>query len=189
MSVYKIIRLFVIVCFLSACTTQTTVTIAPANAPTASTNTPAHNSSYPAPSAFTNQNEGYPAPTAIEYEDPIPTVDPSKGMVKGALQLNGEPAKGALLFLADVVKDSSGKDGLVSIDYNTPNRAMTKENGDFTFYNVPSERYVLVIVVIPNSFLLMTPGTQDPIFVDVRASQEVDLGTLNYDSLPFRDAE
>ncbi len=128
---------------------------------------------------------GYPAPKE-PTEAPTPTIDPTLGIVKGELYLRGEPVERALLFLSDVYQDNLGNDSVVSIDYNTKIRAITREDGAFTFVNIPLGRYALVIVEIPNSFLLLEPETQGAMVIVVSGNETISMGRLNYDDLPVK---
>ena len=143
---------------------------------------------YPAPILETSAPAypalAYPAPPE-ETEEPTPTADPTLGVVKGELYLKGEPVNKALLFLSDVFKDNQGNDSVVSIDFNTKNRAITKQDGSFTFVNIPQKHYALVLVVMPNSFVLLDPKTQASMIVDVKAGEIVSIGKLDYDDLPI----
>ena len=141
---------------------------------------------YPATSETNNANNLSAYPVSTEPIEPTPTIDPALGVVKGKLYLQGKPVNNALLFLADVIQDTQGNDRMVSVDYNTQNRSTTQSDGSFAFVNIPTNKhFALVLVVIPNSYVLMTPGTEKHVIVDAKAGQEIDLGQLNYDALPI----
>jgi hypothetical protein len=53
------------------------------------------------------------------------------------------------------------------------------------FDNVPPGNYGLILDVITNTYLLMKPGSQEALLIELSADQQVDLGTLLYDSLPI----
>jgi hypothetical protein len=107
------------------------------------------------------------------------------GIVTGKLLLNDKPVNEASLFLSDVIKDTDGEERLVSIDYNTKIRASTGPDGSFTFINVPVQHFAFVLNVVTNAYVLLKPGTQEPIIVKIEPGKTVDLGTLNYDALPI----
>ena len=138
---------------------------------------------YPAPEINTRE-PGYPAPVA-ETPTPMPPTAAAFGSVKGELYLQGKPMNKVLLFLSDIHKDDHGEERLVSIDYNTKIRAETQADGSFLFVNVPPKRYALVLVVMPNSFLLLNPKDQAAMVVPVDAGQATNMGRLDYDALPI----
>jgi hypothetical protein len=180
---------FLSLLFIVSCS-PATISTAPMNTPTklsaqntsAVTQAAGNESAYPAPTSKLTK-AGYPAPIE-ETATPFPTIDSNLGIVKGELYLKGEPLGDVLLFLSDVYKDNQGNDSVVSIDYNTKNRAVTKKDGSFTFVNIPAKRYALVLVVIPESYLLLEPKDQTSMLVDVAVGKTVDMGRLNYDDLP-----
>lgn len=141
---------------------------------------------YPASMEVSETASNYPAPLLTEETEPTPTIDPALGVVKGQLYLKGEPVAGVVLFLSDIVKDNQGNEKMVSIDYNTKIRAVTQKDGTFTFANVPPNRYALVLISMPNAFILATPGTEESIVVPVTTGMQEDLGRLDYDDLPLQ---
>jgi len=179
----KLMRILWIAIFLGACSTVqpsplpvvSTATVAPETSP----------STYPPPPTM-EVGPAYPN-TSPQVVEVLPTLTPdaSMGSAHGILLLNGEPVKEVILFLSDLVKDDAGVDRIVSVDLNTKNRALTGPDGTFNFINIPPERYALVLSVVNETFLLMKPGTQDPLLVTIEAGKAVDLGELNYDALPL----
>lgn len=128
----------------------------------------------------------YPVDAVKETQEPTPTTDPSLGQVTGELYLNGKPVNEAVLFLANIAKNDQGQDSVVMVDLNTKLRASTSNEGKFLFVNIPKNHYALVLVEFPNSYLLMKPGTQDSITLNVVEGKTEDLGRLDYDNLPVR---
>ncbi len=125
----------------------------------------------------------------------LPSLSPSATSVPGTSRVTGvllvkingksQPAKAALLYLAGTIKDSAGKDSFAALDRIHSPRTETDDHGRFVFSNVPPGNYGLILDVITNSYLLMKPGSQEPLIVEVSTGQQVDLGTLLYDSLPL----
>jgi hypothetical protein len=138
---------------------------------------------YPEP-ALETSIPGYPAPME-ETKAPTPTTDPTLGNVQGEIYLKGQPVNKALLFLSDVLQDKQGNDSVVSVDLNTKNRVETNPDGSFTFVNIPPQRYALVLVVMPHSYVLLKPDTQDAMVLEVKAGETVSMGRLDYDDLPI----
>jgi len=120
---------------------------------------------------------------------PTVTLSPGMSRVTGELQVGtseeSQPAKNALLYLAETVKDSTGSDSFAALDRINSPRTVADDQGRFVFSNVPPGNYGLILDVITNSYLLMKPGTEVALLIEVSAEQQVDLGTLLYDSLPL----
>lgn len=120
---------------------------------------------------------------------PTVTMAPGTGRVNGVLQVGTsveqQPAKNALLYLAETIKDSSGIDSFAALDRINSPKTVSDDQGRFVFSNVPPGKYGLILDVITNSYLLMKPGSEEALLIEVSAEQQVDLGTLLYDSLPL----
>jgi len=120
---------------------------------------------------------------------PTVTLAPGMSRVTGVLQVGtreeSQPAKNALLYLAETIKDSTGSDSFAALDRIRSPRTVADDQGRFVFSNVPPGNYGLVLDVITNSYLLMKPGSEEALLIEVTAEQQVDLGTLLYDSLPL----
>lgn len=116
---------------------------------------------------------------------PTVTLAPGMGRVSGILQVGSQPAKNALLYLAETVKDSAGIDSFAAMDRIRSPKAVTDDQGRFVFSNVPPGNYGLILDVITNSYLLMKPGSQEALLIGMTADKQTDLGTLVYDSLPI----
>ena len=116
---------------------------------------------------------------------PTVTLAPGMSRVSGVLQVGSQPAKNALLYLAETVKDSAGKDSFAAMDRIRSPKTVTDDQGRFVFSNVPPGNYGLILDVITNSYLLMKPGSEEVLLIEVSAEKQVDLGTLLYDSLPL----
>jgi hypothetical protein len=186
MKLWKIIVIVSVAALLAACSAPT-VTPQPTqsvNQPTAAAVSTVYPYPYPGPAVSIIENTAYPMP-ATETPMPTATVDPQLGVLKGVLLLNDKPVGDAVLFLSDIGKDSAGKEVLVSVDYNTKVRTTTNADGSFTFRNVPVQRFALVLVVVPNSFVLVDPVKEQAITVTIEAGKTVDLGTLNFGDLPI----
>jgi hypothetical protein len=174
----------ILILLLGACSTIQKTPI-PATAPAAAS---PKTSAYPAPSSSPVATNGtsYPSPMASSITTvPTSTADKTMGSAHGVLLLNGKPVDGALLLLADIVKDKNGVDSVVSVELNTKNRARTISDGSFSFINVPPQRYTLMLSVVNNSYVLYKPGTQNLIIINVEPDGSADLGSLNYDALPI----
>ncbi len=120
---------------------------------------------------------------------PTVTLAPGMSRVSGVLQVGSkeraQPAKNALLYLAETVKDSTGGDSFAALDRIRSPKTIADDQGRFVFSNVPPGNYGLILDVIKNSYLLMKPGSEEALLIEVSAGKQVDLGTLLYDSLPL----
>jgi hypothetical protein len=173
----------ILIISLAACSTPTVVTT-----PTQTQN-PEQTAQYPGPLGEIVDTTSYPSP-AINNNSTNPllptyTTDPQMGSVTGRLLLNDKGVGDALLYLAAVVKDKSGKDIVAGLDrMNSPN-VRTDTQGTFNFVNVAAGRYALILDVVTSQSMINYPDKETPIIVDVTAGKAVDLGVLNYDSLPL----
>ena len=116
---------------------------------------------------------------------PTVTLAPGMGRVSGILQVGSHPAKNALLYLAETIKDSAGIDSFAAMDRIRSPKAVADDQGRFVFLNVPPGNYGLILDVITSSYLLMKPDSEEVLLIEVSAEKQVDLGTLLYDSLPL----
>jgi hypothetical protein len=175
-----LIGLLVII-FLTGCTK-------PTNGATQTVNiTSAQTSPYPAPQVEMTSNPSYPAPATQVKSNPGPTStsDPQMGSVLGKLLINNSPVINISLYLAEVIKDASGRDIVAGLEPAKAPYAETDDQGNFAFINIPAGRYALILDVVINQYLLHDPNTNDPIIVQVESGNEVSLGDLNFDSLPL----
>lgn len=132
------------------------------------------------------EDTAYPAPAfQTETLGPTVTADATKGLVKGAIYLNGKPVGNAILSLADVLKAENGEE-YTAVERSKSQKTTTQPDGSFSFRNVPPGRYALVYSIVVESYLLYKPGkTDEAILLDVAEGQDVDLGKLDFDELPM----
>ena len=95
------------------------------------------------------------------------------------------PVANAILYLAETIRGNSGEDSLAAFDRVRSPRTITNGQGRFTFMNVQPSKYGLVLDAVVNSYLLLWPGEQEAILIEISEGGGVDLGTLTYDSLPL----
>ncbi|WP_322793422.1 hypothetical protein [Bellilinea sp.] len=147
---------------------------------------------YPPSGSDPQSVNSYPAP-AIEItveQHPIQqsTQDPSLAIITGYLVIEKDgniyPVSDAILYLAPVLKDEQGIERVVSFDRFSSNRAITDENGKFTFLNVKFDKYGLILDRVINSYLLNDPKTSMDMLFSVEEPRLYDLGELRYDFLP-----
>jgi PBP1b-binding outer membrane lipoprotein LpoB len=175
---------FLLILVLNACTSSTN-TPAQSQAPTI---TAEQTSGYPGPQAVTtNPSYPYPVPSSRVPNTPQPTFtsDPQMGSVIGKLLVNNNGVNNVTLYLAGIIKDATGKDIVAGLDrVNSPNTA-TDEQGIFTFINIKPGRYALILDVVINQYLMNYPDKDGTIIFQIDSGKTVDLGDLNYDSLPL----
>jgi hypothetical protein len=151
---------------------------------------PAETSAYPSPQNGYNDYSPYPYPMPTSQGNgsilPTFTTDPSMGNVTGRLLENDSGVENITLYLAEVLKDKTNRDIVAGLDRANSPVAVTTKNGLFTFVNVTPGRYALILDVITNQFMMNYPGEDSPIIIQVESGSEMDLGELNYDSLPIK---
>jgi hypothetical protein len=107
------------------------------------------------------------------------------GSVIGKLLVNNNGVNNVTLYLAGIIKDATGKDIVAGLDrVNSPNTA-TDEQGIFAFINIKPGRYALILDVVINQYLMNYPDKDGTIIFQIDSGKTVDLGDLNYDSLPL----
>ena len=118
-----------------------------------------------------------------------PESQPGTGTVVGVLLVKAgneaTPVSNQILYLAEVIKNEQGEDSFAAMDRANSPKAITDNQGHFLFVNVPPGNYGLVLDTISNSYLLLQPGSEDAVLVKATADSTIDLGTLEYDSLPI----
>ena len=181
----KIIRIMwigiLIIIFLGACSAASpsqTGGVSPTDIPA---------SQYPGPYIEATKDSAYPAPATPVPGASLPTStsDPQMGNVQGVLLLNGQPVNNVFFYLAEIIKDKTGKDIVAGLDrVNSPN-THTNNDGSFAFINMKPGKYGLILDVATNQFLINYPDETKAIVITVEAGKTVDLGTLDYDSLPL----
>ena len=120
---------------------------------------------------------------------PTVTSAPGTGQVIGVLLVGvnnvSQPVNNVLLYLAETIKDSNGKDSVAALDRTSSPRTVTDDQGRFVFSNVPPGNYGLILDMVTNSYLLMKPGSEEALIIEMSAGKQVDLGSLLYASLPL----
>jgi hypothetical protein len=117
----------------------------------------------------------------------IPTFRPDKMTITGVLLQDANtprPVAGAILYLANLLPDSSGKLTLASFDKVSSPHTQTDAVGRFVFADVPASPYSLVLFRIADSYLLKDPTSGGDLLFDSKAGQVLDVGRLVYSSLP-----
>lgn len=137
--------------------------------------------------------EPYPAGNAT-VAGPIPTSivpTPSaadKSTITGRLQVNPadpHPVVGAILYLAEIIPESSGTPYLAGFERTHSPRTLTDAAGQFVFVDVDPQQYSLVLDRVSEAYLLGHPNQAPGDFIfEAVAGQVLDLGTLTYVSLP-----
>jgi hypothetical protein len=130
-----------------------------------------------------------PAGSGIQpVEGGVPT--PSKAdhsTITGFLMTNKEsptPVGEAVLYLATIHTDETGKPLAASFDRQTAPRSQTDAAGRFVFVDVPSQQYALILDRISETFLLKSPDDNSDMFLTPGAGEVLDVGRLVYGSLP-----
>lgn len=165
----------------------------PATAPIGPADTPAAGG-YPGPSPTATARPGYPAPDAAtaqevpagDYTPQAPTAPaPTEGLgvVTGTLtrDVRGmplQPIPGVTLYLAAVLRDSSGAlAGLAGLDEATAPATTTDGVGQFAFTGVEPGLYLL-IVKTPLSVVPVRDTDSEDVTADVVAGEVAELGII-----------
>ncbi len=186
----KFLAVLILVFFISGCSASLPAASNPTSTqPTGTASTDQRSEveqAYPAASI----EQGYPVPLATFEVEPPPTLIPGMGTVSGVLQVQGKPVKvGTLLYLGTFLKDSRGIEYTAVVDQAKSPKTYTDENGHFSFVNLPPGRYSLILNNIVNQYLLFKPDSSDYIAIDLSEGASIDLGTLDYQSLPIPGGE
>jgi hypothetical protein len=119
-----------------------------------------------------------------------PTVTDETGGVMGALIVvkpTGEvlPVTEQFVALGEIILDDQGEERFAGYSASSAPRELTNEFGQFAIGDVPPGKYVLVLDVVVSAFLLNDSETGQGRMVDIVAGEVLDLGTLQYESLPI----
>jgi hypothetical protein len=186
-------RIFLLICLciillLAACSGQTTSTQTLPTEAQGQYPSPQETDGYPAPLNYSNVSPyPYPYTTPVVPIVPKPTytTDPLMGSVVGSLLENNKGIGNVTLFLAEVLKDKTGRDIVAGLDPMKAPTADTSSEGKFAFINVKPGTYALILDVVTTQYMINYPSENNPIIFEVKAGGQVDLGDLNYDSLPL----
>jgi len=143
---------------------------------------------YPAPVVQANPYpEGQDTEPVKSVATPLSTVTlaPGTGIVTGVVFLNGEPVAHYTFYLAGVITNDEGTEAVAALKRLSSPRTASDENGRFEFRNVPPGKYGLVLDTVKSAYMLHDPTSNEQIFVVVEADQQVDLGTLDFETLPI----
>jgi hypothetical protein len=90
------------------------------------------------------------------------------------------PRADAQLYLARVIRATTGEASLARFDEKTSPAATTDSNGAFVFTDVPPDTYGLAIWSPMGSALILTQEGEDLLF-EVKAGDQMDLGEIHTD--------
>ena len=140
----------------------------------------------PEPSPFASQlplsaaQSPIPTPQA-ESQDLVPrdlTPEPGLATIQGMLYLDGKPAIGRTLYLAEIITPESEEGGgLAALDPVRDPRTESDASGYFSFLNVPPNRYTLGINSPVGPVLINRDGKE--IIAAVQPDQIADLGEIH----------
>ena len=111
------------------------------------------------------------------------------GALTGVLLLRTEdglqPVADVKLAIGKTLSDDEGTERVVAYDPSTAPVAYTDASGRFTFEDLQSGRYGLILDIVMSSFLLYQEGTPNAILFDIADGEITDLGSLEYSELPL----
>jgi hypothetical protein len=176
----KILYIFPIVIIIlafTACSGQGTASINP-------TTVKSSQDGYPSPKS---PDSSYPAPVIPQNQPqkPTQTSDASMGQVQGRLSLRGKPVAGVNIYLGEVIKDSSGREIVASLNQKKDPNSLTDQDGVFNFVNIAPGRYAIIVDNVTSAFMLMDPKDQKAMLLTLQPGDKIDLGKLDYSDLPI----
>jgi hypothetical protein len=150
-------------------------------------------SDYPFPLQVTSILPYNPYPDSVATATPLifatsgppPSPDSKTGVVTGILLISNQPAVNVNLYLAGVMKDSLGVERVASFSRDESPTAIVNSEGRFYFANVTPGKYGLILDAVLNAYLLHEPDSEKQLLFVVEAGKVLDLGDLNYDSIPI----
>lgn len=141
---------------------------------------------YPMPVVTADPNYPGPEVDANLPPTPRPTQDATLGSARGSIFNNGDPAEGAMLYLAEVIKSPEGVETVASYSRETSPYTNVEENGDFFFFNLKPGKYGLVLDTVVNAYLLNWPDKENqPIFFVAEAGKETEIEKLEFTDMPL----
>lgn len=119
-----------------------------------------------------------------------PAITDETGGVMGALIVvkpTGEvlPVTEQFVALGEIILDDQGEERFAGYSASSAPRELTNEFGQFAIGEVAPGKYVLVLDVVVSAFLLNDSETGQGRTVEIVAGEVLDLGTLQYESLPI----
>jgi len=91
--------------------------------------------------------------------------------------MQGQPASGHVVYLAEVIRQEGEGMGLAALDAVTAPRAESDASGYFVFLDVPPARYALGILG-PSGPLMVLQASGKEILTQVEPGQIYDLGEI-----------
>jgi len=112
----------------------------------------------------------------------LATPEPGKAIVKGYIKMSDQPS--ALLgelFLGKAMPTSDTEIELLELDQeNAPRAIIERDTMAFIFLNVEPGRYGIIAWEPMCSLVLNDPNTGQTLYIDVKADEVVEVGTLNF---------
>ena len=96
-----------------------------------------------------------------------------------------KPVANVKLALGEILLDDNGEERMVGYDASTAPTTTTDTDGQFIFRDIPPGRYGLILDIVMSSFLLFDESSGEAMLIDILADEVVDLGNLEYTSLPI----
>ena len=134
-------------------------------------------SSLPTPTrleASTSPLQTPPSELSVQEIEP----SPGKAVIYGRVEVTQSVLLGEL-FLAKAVPTSNPSVDLLELDEKkAPRASINRSTDEFVFIDIEPGKYGLIAWEPMNSFPVNDPETGSTLFVEVRANQIIDLGTL-----------
>jgi hypothetical protein len=121
-------------------------------------------------------------PTSTPIPSCLDLIEPVGNTICGYIvsQIDGKPAAGRAVFLAEALFSDDGSFVFSALDENSAPQGITDEEGMFFVSDVPPDMYFLMLGDFPRPLMLQEPDSpEDDLYVDWREEGGVvDLGII-----------
>ncbi len=120
-----------------------------------------------------------PTPGGISASHPLPTPVPGYGVLGGRIvkQDNGTPISGRIIYLGNILP-LQPEGFLITMAEQNGVRTVTDQDGYFTFTDIPSGTYALILWSPTEPEVLVDPGTGNEYLIKVPEGESVYVGDL-----------
>jgi hypothetical protein len=119
------------------------------------------------------------------------TMGPGQATITGVLRQGAgspKPAVGVVLALAPILPNAAGTPAAARFDRTTAPETITDADGRFVFAGIKPQPYALILDRVVESYLLREPSSGDDMIWSPKAGQVLNVGNLDYASLPGESA-
>jgi hypothetical protein len=128
-----------------------------------------------------------PLATPVRAAAIKPEMTASTGAVIGTIRIRSasvdKPVANTKVALAPVIQPESGAPRATGYDPANAPQTTSDAEGNFAINTVEPGLYGIIVDGVTAAVMLVDPATDESIIVDVKASEAVDVGLLEYESL------